>query len=188
MPPSPSCATFTTNWFNKTLLPLVCAFRWKMTLSEIQEMKADVKRIIEVINSAEKLSNHSKTWQSVWNLVYMRIFFASAYVTKNDFHPSLNSKSFSYTYLYFYATCRVWSFWSTLWTPYPPSVKGSKIQVNLIKENRFVHEWSNKSSKSNFSSYIRQRVSFGLQCSLTALKSLTHHRRVHSKIVPRYPK
>ena len=90
-------------------------------------------------------------------------------------------------YLYFYATCRVWSFWSTLWTPYPPSVKGSKIQVNLIKENRFVHEWSNKSSKSNFSSYIRQRVSFGLQCSFTALKNLTHH-RVHSKIVPRYPK
>ena len=39
----------------------VCAFRWKMTLSEIQEMKADVKRIIEVINSAEKLSNHSET-------------------------------------------------------------------------------------------------------------------------------
>ena len=38
----------------------VCAFRWKMTLSEIQEMKADVKRIIEVINNAEKLSNHSK--------------------------------------------------------------------------------------------------------------------------------
>ena len=72
----------------------VCAFRWKMTLSEIQEMKADVKRIIEVINSAEKLSNHSETWQSVWNLVYMRIFFASAYVTKNDVHPSLNSKSF----------------------------------------------------------------------------------------------
>ena len=128
----------------------VCAFRWKMTLSEIQEMKADVKRIIEVRNNAEKLSNHSKTWQSVWNLVYMRIFFASAYVTKNDFHPSLNSKSFSYTYLYFYATCRVWSFWSTLWTPYPPSVKGSKIQVNLIKENRIVHEWSTKSSKSNF--------------------------------------
>ena len=32
-----------------------------MTLSEIQEMKADVKRIIEVINSAEKLSNHSET-------------------------------------------------------------------------------------------------------------------------------
>ena len=165
----------------------VCAFRWKMTLSEIQEMKADVKRIIEVRNNAEKLSNHSKTWQSVWNLVYMRIFFASAYVTKNDFHPSLNSKSFSYTYLYFYATRWVWSFWSILWCPYPPSVKGSKIQVNLIKENRFVHEWSTKSSKSNFSSYIRQRVSFGLQCSFTALKSLTHH-RVHSKIVPRYPK
>ena len=39
----------------------VCAFRWKMTLSEIQEMKADVKRIIEVRNNAEKLSNHSKT-------------------------------------------------------------------------------------------------------------------------------
>ena len=39
----------------------VCAFRWKMTLSEIQEMKADVKRIIEVINSAEKLLNHSET-------------------------------------------------------------------------------------------------------------------------------
>ena len=38
----------------------VCAFRWKMTLSEIQEMKADVKRVIEVINNAEKLSNHSK--------------------------------------------------------------------------------------------------------------------------------
>ena len=63
----------------------VCAFRWKMTLSEIQEMKADVKRIIEVINSAEKLSNHSETWQSVWNLVYMRIFFASAYATKTIF-------------------------------------------------------------------------------------------------------
>ena len=71
----------------------VCAFRWKMTLSEIQEMKADVKRIIEVINSAEKLSNHSETWQSVWNLVYMRIFFASAYVTKKRF--SFTKKRFS---------------------------------------------------------------------------------------------
>ena len=164
----------------------VCAFRWKMTLSEIQEMKADVKRIIEVINSAEKLSNHSETWQSVWNLVNMRTFFASAYVTKKRFSSKFEFKVIL-IYLYFYATCRVWSFWSTLWTPYPPSVKGSKIQVNLIKENRFVHEWSTKSSKSNFSSYIRQRVSFGLQCSFTALKNLTHH-RVHSKIVPRYPK
>ena len=56
------------NWCDLNTI-FVCAFRWKMTLSEIQEMKADVKRIIEVINSAEKLSNHSETWQSVWNLV-----------------------------------------------------------------------------------------------------------------------
>ena len=70
----------------------VCAFRWKMTLSEIQEMKADVKRIIEVRNNAEKLSNHSKTWQSVWNLVYMRIFFASAYVTKKRFSSKFEFK------------------------------------------------------------------------------------------------
>ena len=56
--------------------------------------------------------------------------------------------------LCFFVTRRVWSFWSTLWSPYSPSVKGSKIQVNLIKENRFVNEWSTKSSKRNFSSYI----------------------------------
>ena len=137
------------NWCDLNTI-FVCAFRWKMTLSEIQEMKADVKRIIEVINNAEKLWNHSKAWQSVWNLIYIRIFFASAYVTKKRFSSKFEYK----VILCFYITRRVWSFWSTLWSPYPPSVKGSKIQVNLIKENRFVNEWSTKSSKSNFSSYI----------------------------------